>query len=49
MMGATNATTQLMELCQAKAVSLIDKNRIGGRNINARFDDGGTHKNIETF
>ena len=41
-----HATSKLMELCQSKALGIIDNHHAGIGNINADLDDRSRHKNI---
>jgi len=45
-MAATHPPTQLVQLGQAKLVSAADDDGVGGRHINAGFNDGGTKQQV---
>jgi len=45
--GATNASTQLIQIRQTETIGAIDDNRVGVWNIQAAFDDGGADQNID--
>ncbi len=40
---ASDATAQLVQLGQPEAVGTVDDDGVGGRNVDAGFDDGGAH------
>ena len=40
--GATDPAAQLVELGQSEAVGAVDDDRVGGRNVEPRLDDGRT-------
>ena len=44
--ASPNATAQLIELREAKAISAIDDDRVGVRNIKTRFNDGGADQDL---
>ena len=45
-LGAADAAAQLIELRQAEAVGAVHDQRIGGRNVEAGFDDGGRQQHV---
>src|SRR5581483_6027868 len=45
-LGAADAAAQLIELRQAEAVGAVDDQRIGGRDIEPGFDDGGRQQHV---
>ena len=49
MVRATHASTQLMQLCQAKFIGSVYHYRIGAWNIDARFDDRCAQQYIEAL
>ena len=44
--AAANATTQLIELCEAEAIGAINDDRVRVRNVETRFDDGGADEDL---
>ncbi len=49
MVRAPDAPAQLVQLGQAEVIRAFDDNRVRGRDINAGFNDGGTHQHVETL
>jgi hypothetical protein len=49
MMRTPDAATQLVELGQAEMVGPLDDNGVGGRNIDAGFDNRGADQHVETL
>ncbi len=47
LLGASDAAAQLIELRQAEHVGAMDDQRVGGRDIEAGFDDGGRQQHVE--
>ena len=45
--GASHSTLELVQLGQSEAVRPVDDQRIGIRNVQAAFDDAGTHQHID--
>ena len=43
----SNAATQLMQLCEAEPLGLLDHHDCRVRYIDAHFDDGGRHENVD--
>ena len=46
MLGATNTTAQLMQLCKAKDICIMDHHGVGNGNIDATLNDGGRHQDV---
>ena len=46
-LGATDAPAKLVELRQAEAVGAVDDHRVGGRDVDPAFDDGGGNQHLE--
>ena len=44
--ASPNAAAQLIELRQAELIGAVNNDRIGIRNVEARFNDGGAGKNV---
>ncbi len=49
MMRTPDATTQLMQLRQAKVIGPLNDDGIGGRYVDTGFDNGGTDQHVETL
>ena len=47
LLGAADAATQLIELREAELIRAVHDECIGGRNVEARFDDVGGQENID--
>ena len=45
--GASDPSPQLVQVAEPKLVRLVDQNRVGVRDVNAAFDDGGRHQHVE--
>ena len=44
--GTTDAAAELIKFSEAETVSAIDQDRVGTRNVEAVFDDGGRNENV---
>ena len=49
MVRAPDAASQLMELREAELVRALDDDGVRGRNVNARFNNGGAEKQVESL
>ena len=49
MVRTPDAASQLMELREAELVRALDDDRVGGRNVDARFDNGGAKQKVEAL
>ena len=47
LLGAADPPAELVELRQAEHVGAVDDQRVGGRNVEARLDDGGREQHVE--
>ena len=46
LVGAAHSPAKLIQLGKAESVRAIDQNRVGARNVQAVFDDGGGHQDV---
>ena len=44
---AADAAAQLVQLREAQPVGAVDHDGVGGRDVDAAFDDGGAHQQVE--
>ena len=49
MVRAANASAQLMQLGEPEFIGAVDDDGVGGRHVDAGFDDSGTQQNVETL
>ena len=47
LVGSTHPAAQLVHLGQTEAVRAVDDDRIGGRDVETGFNDGGAHQQID--